>query len=818
MDLNRFIQVLNNPNEMSNNDTFIIEDIVNEFPFFQAARALHLKGLKNQNSFRYNEVLKTTAVYTADRSILFNFITSTDFENVTLKNNEAQLIAELESVDESIKENLGHSELNVTDEEVEKLNHLIESHDIKSHKEQELPVFNDLNDFPKTTNETIENEEIDLIKEYETEQHHISFDNLDEEVKDEKEMSFEEEIEKIANEFLKKIESEHKTFEPDPEFTLEDTTEIDEKWQINDINIGNKSEGAQELQQETSDASEKLDSSLDYDVEEKIKIENESNLIIETEKSKILDDNETIENEEIDLIKGYESEQHHFSFDNLDEEVKDEKEMSFEEEIEKIANEFLKKIESEHRTFEPDPEFKLEDTSVIDEKRQTNDFNIENENKETQELQKETIDASEKIDSFLNYDVEEKIKTEIEDITTTPFNSIENGSNLITENEKSKILGDQHLEAELISSFEKFESAASSEILNQDEDDIEKERREHFKKIENQFIEEISTTIRDDFDKKNQIKNEIIDYFTHLDKEVVLDDLLFEKMTHDLPEDLKQEIENEIILHFTQTSTPKETESSEKTENKPIIDPIEAEMIAHFSDLSSTVSEETKIEIPNAPIEDPIEKELREHFAKYNQKEEINELETPENLSVQEKTPQVITIENSEEAEEQEEIVFELLPNEIFSQTLSDEKTNVEEKIDLHLDEDFSPPIQFHRNDTHSFNNWLKLSTFKPINREVEPENTVSIVKKMEIIDEFIDKNPKIETLKNEVSISEVINQNIDNEEIMTETLARVYVMQHKYSDAMRAYQILSLKFPEKSSFFADQIKQIEIIRKNNLH
>jgi hypothetical protein len=50
-----------------------------QFPYFQSARALHLKGLYNQESFRYNYELKKTAAYTTDRTILFEFITSDNF-------------------------------------------------------------------------------------------------------------------------------------------------------------------------------------------------------------------------------------------------------------------------------------------------------------------------------------------------------------------------------------------------------------------------------------------------------------------------------------------------------------------------------------------------------------------------------------------------------------------------------------------------------------------------------------------------------------------------------------------------------------------
>ena len=44
----------------------------------------------------------------------------------------------------------------------------------------------------------------------------------------------------------------------------------------------------------------------------------------------------------------------------------------------------------------------------------------------------------------------------------------------------------------------------------------------------------------------------------------------------------------------------------------------------------------------------------------------------------------------------------------------------------------------------------------------------------------------------------------------MTETLARVYLQQKNYKKAIKAYEILILKNPEKSGFFADQIRAIK--------
>ena len=50
----------------------------------------------------------------------------------------------------------------------------------------------------------------------------------------------------------------------------------------------------------------------------------------------------------------------------------------------------------------------------------------------------------------------------------------------------------------------------------------------------------------------------------------------------------------------------------------------------------------------------------------------------------------------------------------------------------------------------------------------------------------------------------------------MTETLARIYVEQKNYERAIQSYTILSLKYPEKSGLFADQIKAIKQLQEKN--
>lgn len=152
---------------------------------------------------------------------------------------------------------------------------------------------------------------------------------------------------------------------------------------------------------------------------------------------------------------------------------------------------------------------------------------------------------------------------------------------------------------------------------------------------------------------------------------------------------------------------------------------------------------------------------------------------------------------------------------------------NKEEKFEgiLELDK----PLEFTKNDTHSFSEWLKLTKAKPIERTEETskkEDTSSEVlaqeekddrdRKFEMIDKFIQDKPKIIPSEIEKKAPKEEKSNTEkpysqpSDSLMTETLAKVYLQQKNYKKAIQAYKILILKNPEKSGFFADQIRAID--------
>lgn len=143
-------------------------------------------------------------------------------------------------------------------------------------------------------------------------------------------------------------------------------------------------------------------------------------------------------------------------------------------------------------------------------------------------------------------------------------------------------------------------------------------------------------------------------------------------------------------------------------------------------------------------------------------------------------------------------------------------------------------PVSFTKNETHSFQEWLQLAKTKPIEREIDEKtqnnsisdnnaNTNEQVKpetkldsKIDLIDKFISSNPKIPSPKENLPTPSYLTKKEDTPYLMTETLAKIYLEQKKYSKAIQAYEILILKYPEKSSLFADRILDIKDLQQNN--
>lgn len=110
-----------------------------------------------------------------------------------------------------------------------------------------------------------------------------------------------------------------------------------------------------------------------------------------------------------------------------------------------------------------------------------------------------------------------------------------------------------------------------------------------------------------------------------------------------------------------------------------------------------------------------------------------------------------------------------------------------------------------------SFIDWVQFTEEKQNQNSVlkEFEKDLPLNDKLNIIDRFIEADPKIRPVGENQTIDIVTKDEFNTEELMTETLAKVLVKQKKYKKAISAYKILSLKYPEKNVFFAGQIQKI---------
>ena len=148
--------------------------------------------------------------------------------------------------------------------------------------------------------------------------------------------------------------------------------------------------------------------------------------------------------------------------------------------------------------------------------------------------------------------------------------------------------------------------------------------------------------------------------------------------------------------------------------------------------------------------------------------------------------------------------LFKLIILQKFEQTtVSEISENTKDSLTI------GQPLAFDKKEEYSFSEWLALSKIKKIDRTPIPNTK-------QLIDNFIDKKISISKPKKTdffKPIDAAKESLIENESIVTPTLAKVYLDQGYYEKAISAYTKLCLKYPEKNSLFVNQIKLINKLK-----
>lgn len=299
-------------------------------------------------------------------------------------------------------------------------------------------------------------------------------------------------------------------------------------------------------------------------------------------------------------------------------------------------------------------------------------------------------------------------------------------------------------------------------------------------------------------------------------------------------------VESEIHQHPTLIENVLESIDSKEeiTNNEIVISEIEIDNLTVLPTVEFETTDIDFVKLENSPVIDEVSEEIKVTEITPTEINEVVEISTEKDIS-SETISETITEEETEEEPVSIEISQEQTEDTISAEAISIDQNSFEsstEEVIPEIEEklEIGKPITFLQNEKHSFQEWLQLASFKPIDRIEEKketfsiensvqkevkkqENTTNKLKNLEIIDKFIETNPKITPARELVETPSKPIETSDTTHLMTETLARVYLEQKKYSKAIQAYEILILKYPEKSIFFADRIKDIKILQQNNL-
>ena len=399
------------------------------------------------------------------------------------------------------------------------------------------------------------------------------------------------------------------------------------------------------------------------------------------------------------------------------------------------------------------------------------------------------------------------------------------------------------------SSIENIEEEISVSVEDKSVEEIQKEIP--IENIEEEIVkEEVTDAVENESLEETEQEFLIENIVEEIVKEKVLE-AVEDEPSEEIQEEARVEplienIEEEIVEEEVLASVDDESlEEIKETEEEPVIENIEKEVLEVVEDepleaiqeepvIENIEEEIVEEEVTTSANDEPLE-EIKEEFSIENNEEEIVEIEkvTQKETPVFQYSTQTdfFALNRKDKAEQKQVVVGEIK----------------DESVSAYNDESLPYTFLWWLNKTrkeHAVNNQpyhsFKLDTSKQIkiqqsdglNHQIaenifhlrgvenlglkETNFTVPFdfrTKEFQIIDKFIKEEPQIRPpAANKIdSENKAKKSSEDANQVVSETLAKIYVEQMLYHKALDVYKKLSLKFPEKSTYFASQIKYLEL-------
>ncbi|UFH30369.1 hypothetical protein LNP04_10280 [Chryseobacterium sp. C-71] len=773
----RVLELLKNPKNIQSEDLHLLKEEINSFPYIQNIRALHLYGVHLYDKENYQKALSATAAYTTDKKILYQLINGKIQKIKPEIITEKQEVIPEKTIETHIVETEETVEIKIPEEEisVRKAPKSFADHDYEAASEglltdqpeiKHLVVNGERNrilfDGEENFLDEDNNETIDLESTLEsgvivTHKYVSSQNNLDESAKEDA----------IVAEELAGTSSETMIDEtPVPETQVEEITDnaelnLEEIVPESDLN---KTEDTVEVPKSEVIINEnKIDSEK---VAEKVNDESDisfqkvESFPAETEISA----DETIEsdlNQTEDTVEVPKSEviinEDKINSGKVAEKVNDESEISFQ------------KVES----FPAETEISA-DKTIESDLNESEEF--------TEVLNPELIIEEDKIES-------EQVAEKINDDAELSFHAT------------NSFLPEVKIESN--KTTETLPSETPKSNINKHEDEMRR------------LIEEV--------EKRMKANKENAPEKAQVEEEEISHDISFAE-TQAFHVGEEQKVAEEVVVKAAESIVEEKLEETSEynIETTEEVSDTETEKEAVSAWKPMTFETSRPDSLLNKPAEVSQPKEEVQKAEETPKPEPIVEIQKEIPVEVQSKPVESTEASNDSEEIENEEIQVEqnndapVMNVSFFGSGIASlgqsYKSDQKEKADAKELEDKIAQQKIDDSNVPGFINtwqsWLKIDRV-----EETPVDKTEI--KNKVIESFIENNPKISQLKDEVNF--VVKEKTDDiSHLMTETLANLYIEQKLYSKAVNAFLILSSKFPDRKEYFEEKIQEIKDSRSKN--